>query len=65
MTNTRPRIPLDGHYTMTETADLLGVDRKTIYRWRQDGYLKETQRRRRPGKYILGREILKFFDTCL
>ena len=64
MVNIRPRVSPEGRYSMNETADLLGVDRVTIWRWRKMGYLKETKPRRvNRKKYILGREILKVYDA--
>ena len=64
MTNTRPRVVLDGHYSMTEAADLLAVNRRTIYRWRKSGYLKEKSYRHCTRHFILGREILKIYEIC-
>lgn len=62
MTTKRPRVALDGHYSVTEVADMLEVDRKTIYRWRKCGYLKSQRQRHSTRAVILGREILKLFD---
>lgn len=64
MTNTRPRVAMDGQYSFAETALLLGVDRKTIYRWRKLGYLPETKPRRiNRRSYILGKYIVRAFDA--
>ena len=49
---------------MTETANLLEVDRRTIYRWRKSGYLKDKPYRHCSKRYITGREILKIFNAC-
>ena len=65
MTTNRPRVSLDGHYCMTEAAALLGVDRKTIYRWRKIGYLKTKKHRFNNRPFILGRDILKLYDLCV
>jgi len=64
MTNTRPNVALDGRYSMVETAALLGVDRRTIYRWRKSGYLKQKRRRFNNRPFITGREIIKIFEVC-
>lgn len=50
---------------MTEAAALLKVDRKTIYRWRECGYLKTKMHRYNKRPFILGRDILRIYDTCL
>lgn len=63
MTNTRPRVALDGQYSMTETAALLKIDRKTIYRWRKNGYLTTKLHRYTKMPFITGREILKVYDA--
>ena len=61
---TRPHVVLDGHYTFCEAAELLGRDRRTIYRWRKMGYLPETKSRRFNRKgYILGKHILRAFEV--
>ena len=65
MTTSRPHVTLDGRYSMTEAAVLLGVNRKTIYRWRECGYLKTKIRRINKLPYVEGREILKIFDLCV
>lgn len=64
MTNTRPHVALEGHYSFEEAAVLLGVDRRTIYRWRKMGYLPETKPRRvNRRSYILGKHIARAFDA--
>ena len=63
MTNTRPRVALDGQYGMTEVAVLLDVDRSTIYRWRKCGYLKTKKHRHNNRPFVLGRDILRIFDS--
>lgn len=65
MTNSRPHVALDGQYSMTEAAAILKVDPKTIYRWRQSGYLKTKQHRHNKRPFVLGRDILRIFDACL
>ena len=64
MTNTRPHVAQDGRYSFAEAASLLGVDRKTIYRWRKLGYLPETRPRRINGRSsILGKHIIRAFEA--
>lgn len=64
MTNTRPHVTPEGRYSFAETAEILDVNVKTIYRWRKLGYLPQTAPRkvnRRPT--ILGKHILRVFDA--
>lgn len=63
MTNTRPQVVPDGHYSMTEAADLLGVNRSTIYRWRKSGYMKERRYHHCSRHFLLGKEILKIYNV--
>lgn len=64
MTNTRPRVSQEGRYSFAEAAAMLGVDIRTIYRWRKAGYLPETKPRRvNKRKYILGKYILRVYDA--
>ena len=63
MATIRPHIAVDGKYSMTEAAALLGKDRKTIYRWRKLGLLKTKFHRYNKMPFIFGREILRFYDS--
>ena len=64
MTHTRPKVSPEGRYLFTEAAELLGVDRRTIYRWRKLGYLPETAPRKvNRRSYVLGKHILRVFDA--
>jgi predicted site-specific integrase-resolvase len=58
----RPKVVLDGKYTLTEAAALLGKDRRTLYNWRKLGYLKTKQHRYTKRPFVLGREILRLYD---
>ena len=61
---TRPKVVLDGHYSFEEAADLLGVTRRTIYRWRKMGYLPETKPRIANRRaYILGKYIVRAYEA--
>lgn len=62
---TRPHVALDGQYSITETAMLLGKDRKTIYNWCKQGYLKAKRHRYNKRQFVMGREILRIYDSCL
>jgi predicted site-specific integrase-resolvase len=63
MTNTRPDVIKDGRYSMTETAYLLQIDRKTLYRWRKIGMIRTKKYRHCDRDYVPGREILKLFGA--
>lgn len=60
----KPRsIAVDGHYSFTEAAIILGKSARTIYRWRKMGYLPETKSRFTQKGYILGKHILRAFEA--
>ena len=63
MTNIRPRVAFDGHYSISETASLLGVARKTIYRWIDSGYLTRRLYRHSKAPFIVGTEIIRIFNS--
>lgn len=63
MTTTRPHVALEGRYSLADAARILEVDRKTIYRWRKCGYLKEKKHRFNKRPFILGRDLLRIFDA--
>ena len=60
---TRPHVALDGMYSITEAAVLLGKDRTTLYRWKKIGFLKVKRHRFNKMPFILGREILRIYDA--
>jgi excisionase family DNA binding protein len=57
MTNNPPQVAMNGKYNQTEAAALLGVDRKTIYRYIKSGLLKAHQGR--SGRLFLTGEDIK------
>lgn len=60
---TRPHVSLDGQYSITEAAALLGKDRTTLWRWQKIGFLKVKRRRYSKLPFVQGREILRIFDA--
>ena len=64
MTTTRPDLRPDDRLPIGEAAKVLGLHRNTITRYIKAGVLKYGLRRHgRHAKFILGREILRFFDA--
>ena len=62
MTSTRPNVVLDAKYSVSETAKLMGVHRKTIRNLAEAkqlafGVRKHNMRQ----KFFWGREILRFW----
>jgi len=65
MTTSRPNIKPTDQFSLSETAVLLGVNRSTVYRWKDSGYLKTRKRRINKRPFVEGKEILKIFDLCI
>ena len=42
MTNTAPTVELQGRYNATDAARLLGISRRTLYNWEENGRIKRT-----------------------
>lgn len=63
MTHSRPNVAVNGQYALGEAAHLLGINRRTLYRWRKLGYISTKIHRYAGTPFIEGREILKLFDV--
>ena len=63
MTNKRPHVTPTERYSITEVAQILEVDRSTIYRWIEIRYLRPKRRRVNNRLFVLGSEILRVFDA--
>jgi len=57
-----PEVSPFGHYSKTQAARILEVDRKTIYRWCRDGKLKTCWNKVLNTSYIPGSSILRLCD---
>jgi predicted site-specific integrase-resolvase len=63
MTAEEPKISPNAKYSCTQAAKLLGVDIKTLYRWRKNGLVKEGIRRCNGLPFIKGSEIKRIWDA--
>ena len=51
-----------GRYTVTQAADALGVNRKTVTRWRESGELRGEVGRN--GRYVFkGSNLMRLYNT--
>lgn len=63
MTNNPPLVTMNGKYNQTEAAALLGVDRKTIYRYIKNGVLKA--HKGRSGRlFLTGEDITRCWNLA-
>ena len=63
MISTRPICDPDRRYSQKETAQLLGVERHTIRRWEESGYIRFSILRAGRKKITTGRQILKCWEA--
>ncbi len=60
MTPHKPNINPAGRYTISETSSLLGVNRRTVMRWRDNGTIRQLLHGVKSGRvYFQGAEIIK------
>ena len=65
MVNICPDIPDYAHYSLKESADLLGVCVKTLRNRAKDGYLVFRYRRDNGRPFLSGRDIKTFYRKML
>lgn len=59
-----PKVNKNGIYNVSQTAELLGCDRKTVYRYTSSGDLKSFRRACTGGRRSYsGSEILRFWGA--
>lgn len=64
MTTDPPKVNSKGMYNVSQTAKLLGIDRKTVYRYTESGDLQSVRRACTSGRRsYLGSEILRFWGA--
>lgn len=57
MTSNEPNVSPRARYTLAETAKLLGICRRTLYNWEENGRITRTWNKF--GGYFLGAAITK------
>lgn len=60
---TEPNVVSSARYGVLETAAILAVNRTTIFRYEQGGYLKPGYRKANHKKFFSGAEILRFWRS--
>lgn len=65
MINTRPNVDPEGRYNQKETAEILCIDRSTVKRYEENGYILFKVRKAGKHKITTGKQILKCWEaTC-
>ncbi len=65
MTPERPKVVLDGRYSINETCNILGICRDTLYKYTHitgDIKCSYTIRGGRERKFYYGKDILRFWS---
>lgn len=63
ITAIEPNVSLTGRYSITETANLLGIHRNTLRKYTMDNLIRCSYRRGTFRPFYTGREILRFFKA--
>ncbi len=61
MTTEMPNVADTGRYSIKETAEILGVCRRSVEGYLSKGYLKYHRRRHNGYRFVTGREIKRFY----
>lgn len=62
MISVRPVCDPDRRYSQKEAAELLGVERHTVRRWEQDGWIRFSVRKAGRAKFTTGKQIIKCWE---
>lgn len=65
MTAIEPQVSLTGRYSIGEASAILGINRGTLRRYTDAGYIKCGFRRVSARRFYLGSEILRFWRAQL
>lgn len=65
MTAAEPRVELNGRYSVSEAAALLGLHRNTVTRLAERRILKGGRHRHNGRRFFTGRELLMFWQAQL
>ena len=63
MINEEPNIKDNSRYSISETAEILGVHRRTILRHTEAGYIKCGYYRTNQRKFYFGKEIKRYWKA--
>lgn len=62
MTATQPEVMPTGRYSVGDTAKLLDVSKRTVYRYIKDGLMKPQYRKVNSKPFVTGLEIVKVWN---
>lgn len=65
MSGARPDIDPRGRYNESDAARLLGVNRCTLYRWRQAGIISPRPQKHTGRPRYVGADLLELFDAVI
>lgn len=64
MVSNKPACDPKARYSQREAADLLGVERHTVRRWEEGGYIRFQIRKAGGRKFTTGAQIVKCWEAC-
>ena len=63
MVSLEPTVSMSGRYSINETVAALGISKRTLYRYFEDGTIKYGIRRANGRRFCLGSEIIRFWKS--
>lgn len=63
MVNIEPRVDPEGHYSLKETYELLGISRSTLRRYVKDRRIRTRTHRETGRSLVTGKEIRRFWKS--
>ena len=63
MVNETPQVTTTGHYNVSQTAKLLGIDRKTLYRHTAARHIKCHRHKYTNQPFYIGSDIVRFWGA--
>lgn len=64
MVNNKPEIADSARYGVGETAALLGINRRTLYKHTEEGRIRKRFRRVNNRPFYLGSDIKRYWEAC-
>lgn len=63
LTATEPNVAPTGRYGVMETSRALGIDKKTLQRYAEKGYIRRRYRAKSFRTFYLGQDIISFWKA--
>ena len=65
MTSSKPDVRPDGRYSVKETTEILGISRRILYRYTENGMIKCGRWRANKRPFYTGKEITRVWLSII